>query len=1091
MGLFSSSKRRKSEASLRSAALAPAAVSDAPPALPMPARLSVFGLEGVSMPAPSPANVQPMERRRSRSATRVLDSRPEREVATRIMGVGGAKHAGGDGDSYDWIDLSPTAQVQSKPPVALRKSAHAAIAANGYATPPRRESSNGSTGSSGATTPSRGRPRDSVLHSRYPTGASTPPTSDGGHGGQPPTVPPFGFPKTPQNGISQAFDSSTSPSSFVPYSPPTDQLASSIATVKPGVGLPPSSSFYGFAGPNSPPTSPRQSQLGTPVRPPKRRESLQNRFSVSAKTDSPLGARGGEADVSGRRTRQESASSSVDGMGSKLQPLLFDSADTTPAASGSATPTPNGGALGTSSNTTFVPSASLSPAQPSLPPGAAPPALARSASTRGRYDAFAAFYGSSPALSSQSIPSSTPSSAGSPAFTRQLSTDSGSVTTPDGSSSEQSDREDEAKAGTKPTPARLQPPFQLPPPKAPVAVALPVSPPPSEDLQTPTQAAFPTREDGRETHAVTGSRSTEPPPQPAALQLDWPASPPAASRPLPVTPPRKVSIRNAQPEEPASRASEASTVVRNTPERRSSLLPHTRRPVELPTVLASPSSGTPPLRPRRSSSLVVPASPSQLRPAAVIPPPAPLSPSRKAGETTPRAAALAAARERERRMTSPSVAEPADAGDQTPVQTPAPAQKVAQVVQLASASAADERPRFEYALSTCTGPLLARLLRDLSYRDVVSLRLVSRTVRHSIDTTGRELVLERFLGSQGYRPLASPAQSRRATYLPSNEGEITLDLRDLAAFRVAQSVSFDEYAHLARVYTLSPAHFSPASLKLARATTRAWNRVVLRLRAQTGLPPSAFAPSAFLNLAQTSHPVHKTGRAASLRAWVPTRAGDSWMSDAEVVECEREVWRSGRGAWSQLRKGDVVHNVAVPTFGNVGALVFDGKYLRDLSFAYDVVGHLPPWLNMLSYPPQYFHNIVVASSSNPVFYLSLHPFVSAVRETITLCKEKQALSSPQGNYLVSRYVYRASLKLSAGQIVGDSAGAGGLGPGGIEVVHPDWAGQVVVETEGTTEHATLLIARVASVEPVPWRIVREKSRPGKIWLRPVLDSEAA
>ncbi|GJN87179.1 hypothetical protein Rhopal_000124-T1 [Rhodotorula paludigena] len=1087
MGLFSSSKRRKSEANLRSTALAPAAVSDAPPALPMPARLSVFGLEGVSMPAPSPATVQPMERRRSRSATRVLDSRPEREVATRAPGGGGgAKPAGAGGDSFDWIDLGPTAKAQSKPPVALRKSVRAA---NGYATPPRRESSNGSTGSSGVTTPSRGRPRDSVLHARYPTGESTPPTSDGGHGGQPPTVPRCGLPMTPQNGISQAFDSSTSPSSFVPYSPPTDQLASSIATVKPGVGLPPSSSFYGFAGPNSPPTSPLQSQLGTPVRPPKRRESLQNRFSASAKTDSPLGGRGGEGDVLGRRTREESASSSVNGMGTKLQPLQFDSADTTPAPSGSATPTPNGGALGTSSNTAFVPSASLSPAQPSLPPGAAPPALARSSSTQGRYDAFAAFYGSSPALSSQSIPSSTPSPAGSPAFTRQLSTDSGSVTTPDGSSSEQSDREDEAKAETKATPARLQPPFQRPPPKAPVAVALPVSPPPSEDLQTPTQAAFPTCEDGGETHASEGSRSTEPPPQPAALQLDSPASPPAASRPLPVTPPRNVSIRNAQPEELAGRASEAPTVVRNTPERRSSLLPHTRTPVERPTVLASPSSMAPSLRPRRSSSLVVPASPSQLRPAAVIPPPAPLSPSRKAGETTPRAAALAAARERERRMTSRPVAEPAHAV--APAQTPAPAPNLAQAVQPASTSAADEAPRFDYALSTCTGPLLARLLRDLSYRDVVSLRLVSRTVRHSIDTTGRELVLERFLGSQGYRPFALPAQSRRETYLPSNEGEITLDLRDLAAFRVAQTVSFDEYAHLARVYTLSPAHFSPASLKLARATTRAWNRVVLRLRAQTGLPPSAFAPSAFPNLAPTSHPVHKTGRAASLRVWVPTRAGDSWMSDAEVVECEREVWRSGRGAWSQLRKGDVVHNVAVPTFGNVGALVFDGKYLRDLSFAYDVVGHLPPWLNMLSYPPQYFHNIVVASSSNPVFYLSLHPFVSAVRETITLCKEKQALSSPQGNYLVSRYVYRASLKLSAGQIVGDSAGAGGLGPGGIEVVHPDWAGQIVVETEGTTEHATLLIARAASVEPVPWRIVREKSRPGKIWLRPVLDSEAA
>lgn len=33
--------------------------------------------------------------------------------------------------------------------------------------------------------------------------------------------------------------------------------------------------------------------------------------------------------------------------------------------------------------------------------------------------------------------------------------------------------------------------------------------------------------------------------------------------------------------------------------------------------------------------------------------------------------------------------------------------------------------------------------------------------------------------------------------------------------------------------------------------------------------------------------------------------------------------------------------------------------------------------------------------------------------------------------------------------------------GGYEVCHPDWAGKVYLETEGTTEHASLLIARVS------------------------------
>lgn len=39
---------------------------------------------------------------------------------------------------------------------------------------------------------------------------------------------------------------------------------------------------------------------------------------------------------------------------------------------------------------------------------------------------------------------------------------------------------------------------------------------------------------------------------------------------------------------------------------------------------------------------------------------------------------------------------------------------------------------------------------------------------------------------------------------------------------------------------------------------------------------------------------------------------------------------------------------------NEGKLISDGKYLRDFTFTYDPVGHLPPWLDMLSYSPGQF-----------------------------------------------------------------------------------------------------------------------------------------
>jgi hypothetical protein len=32
-----------------------------------------------------------------------------------------------------------------------------------------------------------------------------------------------------------------------------------------------------------------------------------------------------------------------------------------------------------------------------------------------------------------------------------------------------------------------------------------------------------------------------------------------------------------------------------------------------------------------------------------------------------------------------------------------------------------------------------------------------------------------------------------------------------------------------------------------------------------------------------------------------------------------------------------------------GKLIFDGKYLRDLSFSYDPVGHLPSWINVVRF----------------------------------------------------------------------------------------------------------------------------------------------
>ena len=415
-------------------------------------------------------------------------------------------------------------------------------------------------------------------------------------------------------------------------------------------------------------------------------------------------------------------------------------------------------------------------------------------------------------------------------------------------------------------------------------------------------------------------------------------------------------------------------------------------------------------------------------------------------------------------------------------------------------------PRFEDALSDFPTTILAPILAQLDYSDFRALRAVSKTMLRSVEGSASEIVLQRFLGPYGYRTLnpavgsgsvvmrgagsvvihstrqteaeltarrrfggseaghgstyTSSAKSAAAKADSNARGGVALTIKDLHAFQVGRKIEVMAYAKMARDEATH--QLPPGFGRLARASTRAYNRVVLRLRAQCELERDPSQPRyLFRGVLKAAVPVFKAGRAPMLRVWVPTAKGQSWMGDEELVECEREVWRAG--LWHLLRRGDLVHNVAIGDFANDGKLVSDGKYLRDLEFKFDPVGHCPDWIDMLAFAPGYHHNLIASSTNNPVFYLSLKPFAGKIRDSLLLCTDKVQVSSPQGNYLVKRFVYRGAAKVRPGTIIGSGGGAGGAGPGGIEVVHQAWAGQIVVETEGTTEHASMLLERVSSV----------------------------
>lgn len=435
--------------------------------------------------------------------------------------------------------------------------------------------------------------------------------------------------------------------------------------------------------------------------------------------------------------------------------------------------------------------------------------------------------------------------------------------------------------------------------------------------------------------------------------------------PMDTTPPRSTAIPSSQPQPPTAFSSAAQANHDNAP-----FLPprqpDTPRQLEHPRRASVPSQIATSSPSPRTNGLTTPIDEARNPKTPTRPPRNPLSfpqspsspvyhhssPSSSPSRSRPspnRATALAAARQREKgEPAQRSTVEPRKEEEEESSRRTILHQEEASARQPETKPApkARRRSRMEATFSLCTVSILKIILPFLTYQDVTSLRYTSKALKHTLEIDGRDLILERFLGSQGYRSYAPHSNRERHQFAPADD-VINLDLRDLAVFRAAQTLTLDDYSRFSRAYVAGD--ISSSHLRLARATTRAWNRVVLRLRQQTLLPPSSFAPPSFPELRQVKQPVYKAPRAPLLRVWVPTFRGESWMNDSEVIECERELWRSGKGVWSALRKADIVQNVAIESFGNCGRTIFDGRFLRDLSFEFDVIGHLP----VRNFPPCY------------------------------------------------------------------------------------------------------------------------------------------
>jgi len=248
---------------------------------------------------------------------------------------------------------------------------------------------------------------------------------------------------------------------------------------------------------------------------------------------------------------------------------------------------------------------------------------------------------------------------------------------------------------------------------------------------------------------------------------------------------------------------------------------------------------------------------------------------------------------------------------------------------------------------------------------------------------------------------------------------------------------------------------------------------------------------------------------------VPSPDGD-WLSDATVLECEEELKRAG--VLKLLRIGDVVWDVAVGDEGNVGRMIWDGNYLIDLDYTFSTIGDLPKYIHALSFPPSYFHRVIRTgpSSTNPIVHIDISPWGEEIAANLELVQDRVRTETPQGkHHTVLHWVNRSSFVIKphnsarqsyqSGKRTQNSTNRIPIPNSGGLFVDPGWYGTIVVESEGTNEgRADLHLRCGCATFPENlskqeaekardalriFRVLRERSRPGEIWIRTVREKE--
>jgi len=178
-----------------------------------------------------------------------------------------------------------------------------------------------------------------------------------------------------------------------------------------------------------------------------------------------------------------------------------------------------------------------------------------------------------------------------------------------------------------------------------------------------------------------------------------------------------------------------------------------------------------------------------------------------------------------------------------------------------------------------------------------------------------------------------------------------------------------------------------------------------------------------------------------------------------------------------------------------------GVFLLDLDYTYSSAGDLPRYIPSLAFSPSYFHR-VIRIAGNPVVYVDLGPWAEQIAMNLQLLQDRIKTETPQGNHhTVVRWVHRSHFEIhpQGGKKIPIPFGSGNW------TIDRGWYGTVVVEAEGTNEGLADLQDRCKAAFPARvsargqssraeerrrvFRILRERSKPGELWIRTVNDKE--